>query len=51
VGQDPLRPTCAVGAQTDWDGRRILSTGLVILVMIAWLAASALLFWILIAWD
>jgi hypothetical protein len=51
VGQDWLRPTWVVGAQTDWDGRRILSTGLVILVMIAWLAASALLFWILIAWD
>jgi curved DNA-binding protein CbpA len=40
----------STGALADWDGRRILYLGLAILVMVVWLAASALLFWVLFEW-
>jgi len=51
VEQDPVGPTCSDGAPADWDGRRLLYTGLVIVAMVVWLAATALLFWALIVWD
>jgi hypothetical protein len=46
--QDEARPTRAGIGSSDWDEQRVLSTGLVVLLTIAWLAASASIFWVLI---
>jgi hypothetical protein len=51
VEQARVRSTWAVDAPADWDGRRILSIGLVLLIVIGWLALSALLVWALMEWD
>lgn len=51
VAPDRDRPVRAVVASNDWDGRRMLYTGLIMFMLVVWLAAFALLLWALLFWD